>query len=868
MISKVELFTIFLHYYKNYHLNQNQLSYKLQNINNLSLNQVFSFLLFFILIISSCSPTKYIKEDEYFFKGYKIEADDKRVMDYYPEDYVKQKPNKKVLRFYPYASIYNIVDPAKQEIREEKWKPKEDEKNRKRLEKGKETKEKFKISRWLRKIGEAPVVFSTVQTHKSSQQITTMLKNKGYFNAKTTDSIEYIKAKKTASVKYIIKAGKPYTINKYTDSIEDPEVAKLVHNYFKTSQIKSGENVDVSYFDAERVKITELLLENGYYRFSKEYIFFEVDTFIGNHQSDVLITIKSPVIIDENGEKTIIPHQKYIFKDLAIFPDYQPAAIIENKNNQAITYDTVPGKNNIKFLIAKKNKYTKAVLTRGLTITADSIYRASKAKSSFTYYSSLANFRLINFDLSEPIGFQAKNDSGYYYLNTNIKLTPLTPQSFTVELEGNTTAGKFGMATNFLYQHLNIFGGAEILELKFKVELNNQDQSAALTNSYFSETEYGVNATIRFPNLLMPFSSKSFYLKYFPKTAFSLGYNFRYNASYKRAIFTTTYGYDWRSSNSITHQLNPLEFSSVVMSDMDYTYLEDLMTSGQFVEKYDHMILGGSYTYTYNSQNIKKSRDFQFLRIKFDIAGNLLNLFHKLTNAEKLGYGEYQKTVLTTLFTDSLTTDQIQGKIDYLDTNYPSFYTLFNIPYAQYVKTEIDFRYYQIFGSKNQLVYRINPGVILPYGNSFYSPQERRFFLGGASSMRAWPARQLGPGTYRDDSLNTYQYGDLKLEMNLEYRFKLFWMVEGALFADAGNIWSLSKYEPIPEKKFELDRFYKELALGGGLGFRLDFTFFVFRFDFGFKLYDPSIPDGSKWLGMSAFEKDQWTFNFGIGYPF
>ncbi len=843
------------------------MSYKKQNLNELGLYQTISFLLFFVLIISSCSPTKYIKEDEYFFKGFKIEADDKKVMDYYPEDYVKQKPNKKMLQFYPYVSIYNIVDPAKQEIREEKWKPKEDKKNRKRLEKGKEEKEMFKISRWLRKIGEAPITLNIVQTHKSSQQITAMLKNKGYFNAKTTDSIELNKDKKTASVKYIIKAGKPYIINNYKDSIEDPEVARILHDYFKTSQLRKGENVNVSYFDAERENITALLLENGYYRFSKEYIFFEVDTFIGNNQSDILIKIKSPVT-NENGVQKVSPHQKYLFKDLAIFPDYLPAAIIEKKDNKAITYDTVPGKNNITFLIAKKSKYSKAVLTRGLTINADSLYRASKAKSSFTYYGSLANFRLINFDLYEPVGLQAKNDSGYYYLNTNIKLTPLTPQSFTVELEGNTTGGKFGMATNFLYQHLNIFGGAEILDLKFKIELSNQDQTATASNSYFSETEYGVNATIRFPNLLMPFSSKSFYLKYFPKTAFSLGYNFRYNASYKRAIFSTTYGYDWRSSNSMTHQLNPLEFSSVVMSDMDYAYLEDLMESGQFIEKYDHMILGGAYTFTFNSQNIKKSKNFHFLKLKFELAGNLLYLIHNASSAAKLGFGDYQESVLNTLYGDSLTEEQIQAEIDTLNANQPGFYTLFNIPYAQYIKTEIDFRYYQILDSKNQLVYRINPGIIMPYGNSFYSPQERRFFLGGASSMRAWPARQLGPGSYQDDSLQTYQYGDLKIEMNLEYRFKLFWMVEGALFADAGNIWSLAKDEPVESKKFDKDRFYKEIALGGGFGLRLDFSFFVFRFDFGFKLYDPGISDGSRWVGMSAFDKDEWTFNFGIGYPF
>jgi len=365
-------------------------------------------ILFFIFTITSCNPTKYLKEDEYFFEGFKIEADDKKVLDYYPEDYVKQKPNKKLMasKMYPYVFIYNLVDPEKQEKREAKWQPEEDEMNRKRLEKGKETKEKFKFTRWLLKIGEAPVLYNSVQTHKSSQQITTLLKNKGYFNAKTADSTKLDKAKKTASVKYSIKAGIPYTINNYKDSIDDPEVKNLLQNYFRTSQIKKGENVDVGFFDTEREKITSLMLENGYYRFSKEYIFFEIDTFLNKNQADVLISIKSPVTNDANGNKTIGNHQKYKFKDLAIYPDYEPAAIIAKKESKIISYDTVTDNNNIKFLIAKKNKYTKAVLTRGLTINSDSVYRASKAKSSFTYYSSLANFRLINFDLSEPKTFK------------------------------------------------------------------------------------------------------------------------------------------------------------------------------------------------------------------------------------------------------------------------------------------------------------------------------------------------------------------------------------------------------------------------------------------------------------------------------
>ncbi|NJO90735.1 MAG: hypothetical protein HC831_18565, partial [Chloroflexia bacterium] len=199
----------------------------------------------------------------------------------------------------------------------------------------------------------------------------------------------------------------------------------------------------------------------------------------------------------------------------------------------------------------------------------------------------MSNFRLINFEFSEKENSNAFGDTGRNYLYPHIKLTPQVSQSFTVELEGNTTSGRYGMASNLLYRHLNVFGGAEILDVKGSVELNNQEEGFD-DNSYFSDTEWGINTSIRFPNLLMPFNTRNFYLKYFPKTAFSLGYNFRYNSNYRRSIFSSSYGYDWRASEKSTHLLNLLEFSSVKISRIDSLYLVKLDSLGQFEEKYDH----------------------------------------------------------------------------------------------------------------------------------------------------------------------------------------------------------------------------------------------------------------------------------------
>ncbi len=834
-----------------------------KNIKSHKNNDFKFFVILMLLVTASCSPTKYLAKDEHLLKKYEIKADDKTVLDFSLETYVKQKPNKRLFNIPLYARIYNMVDPKKEAVREKKRQKKEEIINRRRQMKGKDPRRKIAISRWLLSIGEKPAVYKQVLTDKSSEQITKLLKNRGFFEAQTSNSVKF--KEKYAEVEYNIKAGKPHLIRNYTDSIEDPEVAKLLQNYWKNeSKIKKNERVDVALFEAERDAINQKMLNNGYYRFAKGYIFFQIDTFVGNYQADVKILIKSPVEVDDTGAVTKkLPHKKYYLNNLTIYPDNEPKAIFDDTNQKTIIYDTIPYKKGISFCVAKKNKFTKAVLTRGLTLEKDSLYRAKNAKSSFAYYSSLSNFRLINFEFREPKLIENNYDKTINYLYPHIKLSPSISQSFTVELEGNITSGRFGAASNFLYRNTNIFGGAEILDVKFTVELNNQEEASAIQKSYFSDTEYGVNTSIMFPKLITPFNSRKFYLKYFPKTSFSLGYNYRNNSSYQRILFSSSYGYNWKSSSKISHQLNILEYSSVKLKNLNLKYLIQLDKTGQFDEKYDHLILGSSYSIRYNSQKVNKLQDFHFIMFKVEFAGNLINLINRSIKSPKIGYGDYLTDIIRLISEDEEEYEEIKK----ITNEEGGFYSLFRLPYAQYFKTEVDFRYYHIINRKNELVYRVNPGVIVPYGNSVYSPQEKRFFLGGASSMRAWQARRLGPGSYKDTTL-IYQYGDVKLEMNLEYRFNMFWMFDGALFLDAGNIWSLSKNEPHENKKFNFNKLYKEIALGTGLGIRMDLDFFVIRFDFGFKLYNPTLNEADRWLGLNALKWSEMTFNFGIGYPF
>jgi outer membrane protein assembly factor BamA len=239
----------------------------------------------------------------------------------------------------------------------------------------------------------------------------------------------------------------------------------------------------------------------------------------------------------------------------------------------------------------------------------------------------------------------------------------------------------------------------------------------------------------------------------------------------------------------------------------------------------------------FTNQNLKKSKDFIYFRLNAESAGNMLYSAYKVSGAEK--------------------TDGV--------------YKLLNTNFAQYLRGDVDFRHYNILNPYSSIVYRLFAGAGLPYKNSTALPFEKKYFSGGANSIRAWQVRDLGPGSYKELVQGTYsnQTADIKLEANLEYRFKLFWVLEGALFVDAGNIWAINKNDDREGALFMFDKFYKDIAVGTGFGTRFDFSFFIFRFDLGIKTRDPVFPDGEKWVfGNRKPGKGDFVLNLGIGYPF
>ena len=447
----------------------------------------------------------------------------------------------------------------------------------------------------------------------------------------------------------------------------------------------------------------------------------------------------------------------------------------------------------------------------------------------------LKTFRLVNVFYTEvpALGYRAGEE---LELDCNIQLTLLRQQSYKVEVEGTHSDG-LGGALNLVYQHKNLFRGAELFNLKLKGAYETLSQ-----DSIMHSVEYGAETSLRFPKFLLPFiKTEGFIKKYNPTTTLLAAYNYQKLPFYTREMANATFGYNWNGNTYTTHIVNPLQLNIVKLDTIDPVFRAIIESSSYLAYSYRNVtILGSSYSYIFNNQSIRKSRDFWFIRFNAETSGNMLRLISNIAGLKKT-----------------------EGS-----------YRLFRQPFAQYFRADIDLRYNLIINDVSSMVYRGFVGAGIPYGNSQAVPFEKQYFGGGANGIRAWQVRTLGPGSFVPDR-NTFQNqtGDIKLETNIEYRFKLFWVLESALFLDAGNIWSFNDNSQIGSQ-FRFKNVLNDLAVGTGFGLRFDLDFVLIRGDFGIKLRDPSLPSGSRWITDWSEYKAKteggriFTFVVGIGYPF
>jgi outer membrane translocation and assembly module TamA len=726
--------------------------------------------------------------------------------------YIKQQPNKRIFGSRFHLGLYNLSN-----INKTKW-----------------------PHGWLRQIGEEPVIFDPVEAEKSADQIKTYITSKGYFDSKVQDSVK-TEDRKT-DVYYNVKLKSPYTVRNIYFDITDT----IIRDYFYFDSVNClihrGKPYDVDVLIAERARVERFIRDKGFYAFSSEFISFNVDSMIGNRQIDIYYNIRNSVSVDKSNNLKVLPQYVYQVKNVYIYPDYDPGTALEEGETYIQKLDTI-FYNGYYFVTSKKDpEINYDLILQTLYLKPGTDYNLTNTDQTQSHLMGLKVYRLVNISYDE-VDLPENPMELRRNLNANIMLTLLTPQSYRVELEGTHTDGNLGGGVNLVYQHKNLFHGAELFNVRVRgsyeaYKMRTQDS----INKLSSIQEYGAEMSLKLPQFLIPFVKKEdFIKKYNPSTNILAAYSFQAMPIFTRSLATATFGYTWKAGNYHTHIVNPLQLNLVNLQRIDPVFAEDIKKSFQAYSYMDVLILGGGYSLIYNNQTIQNSKDFMFLRLNFETSGNMISLVDKLSGIRKQG---------------------------------DSTYMFLGQSYAQYVRTDIDLRYNYRFNELSSIVYRGFVGVGIPYGNSRAIPFEKQYFAGGANSIRAWQVRSLGPGSY-DPGKNTgflNQTADIKIELNAEYRFKLFWILEGALFVDAGNIWTYNKDIGREGTQFRFDKFLNDMAVGTGTGLRFDFSFVLGRVDFGMKLRDPRTlgPDQkSNWIFLyRPYNLRDFSVVLGIGYPF
>lgn len=758
-----------------------------------------------VLLLFSCNPTKYVAEDQTLLNNNYIEIGREGLNKSDLVPYIKQKPNKRIFGTRFHLGLYNLSN-----INKEKW-----------------------PHGWLRRIGEEPVIYDKYATEKSRNQLEDYVGSKGYFDSRVTDSVRTENRK--SDVFYNIDLKTPYTIRNLYYDIADTTIKSLFFFDSVSCLIQRGEPYDVDILQAERTRFERYVRNHGFYGFSADYISFRVDSTLGSRQVNLYYEVRGLMKMDNYKRITYAAHNIYKVKNVYIYPDFVPRDVLEGGDAYVNSLDTI-FYGGYYFVTTQEKPILKYdLILQSLYVKPGANYDLTNTEQTQSHLMALKAYRLVNIFFGE-VETPAESQNLEMLLDCHIQLTLLSQQSFNVELEGTNSNGNFGGALNFIYQHKNLFHGAEQFNMKLKtafeaVSQNNKDIRGS--------QEYGLETSLRLPKFLLPVLKKEAFVKnYNPTTTIMAAFNYQNMPSYERRMASATFGYNWAGRNYRTHIVNPVQLNIVDLISIDSAFAEDIKNSSYLAYSYrDVLILGGNYSFIFNNQKIQKSRDYIFLRVNADAAGNLLYGISKLAGSkQKLG----------------------------------SYY-VFGQPFAQFIRADIDLRYNVIVNDVSSVVYRGFVGVGFPYGNSKAIPFEKQYFGGGANGIRAWQVRTLGPGSYvpeGDEFLN--QTADIKIEANAEYRFKLFWILEGAVFLDGGNIWTFYEDEARPGAQFKFNSFYKDFAIGTGTGLRFDFSFVTGRLDLGMKLRDPSITDASKWIFMSREYnfKNDFTFVFGIGYPF
>ncbi|MFW5663612.1 MAG: BamA/TamA family outer membrane protein [bacterium] len=766
-------------------------------------NIKFIYLPVILLLLGSCSYTRYLDDGEKLYTGseIKLESDekikDKGEMVSELNEVIRPKPNERVLYWRYRLWFYNVVgeDPGDG------------------------------LRKWIKKrIGRAPVLWSDFNGERTVRLLENRLFNMGYFDAVVDFNPN--EKKKKASAEFQIKLPPPFLVSDILPLDNDSEISKRINSSMENTLIKEDQIYRLSRLKEERERISKDIRDQGYFYFNPDYVIFRADTTVGNRKVKLALSLNQAT--PEKALKTYRIGNTYIHANHSLRrdPSQQSADTVEIKDHL--------------FLIDKNELFKPATLQRAVFFEHDELYNTKDHDLTLNYLMGLEVFKFVNLRFSE-----ANKQDTDSLLDLEVLLTPMEKKNLGVEIRGvSKSTGFVGPGLTLSFTNRNFLRGAE----HFSINLEGAYEILmGGGNKNENSLEAGIRSEFTIPRFVVPFGFDNINPLYLPRTKISLNFNYLSRTdAFSVTSFRSQFGYEWRQSITSDYRFYPLVFNLFSLGTISEQYEEFFSREVLFRRGlFEQFLLGSEFSWSWNTRLRGPRKHAWYINQTIDLSGNLAwLLFDGLNMGNKSQEGDYE---------------------------------IFNKSFSQYSRTELDVRYYLSMGYGRKLVSRIVAGIGIPYGNSTTLPYVKLFTTGGSNSIRAFQPRALGPGSYNSpdtltSSFDIYRSGDVKLELNLEYRYEITDIIKGAVFADAGNIWNLKERENAPGGKLQASEFLSQIALGTGAGLRFDFNFFLLRLDLAFPLavpYDDSPgyfqkikPFNGQWLS------DNLVLNLAIGYPF
>ncbi len=840
------------------------------------------------ILICACNAVKRVPDGKLLLTKNEITVNNKVIKEENVFNQLYQKPNTTLLGYRLRLNLYNLANlnpdstyQAKFTNNPEKYRRMSNWLSAKQVDRLGQSFWYHGIHDFLKRTGEPPVVLDKEKANKSLLRLKYYYFNNGYFNVNATYAVDTVAIKK-AKIKYNITPGNAFYLDSINASISTPVLDSLYQVNKSNSFIKSGIQYQTVDFENEKNRISTNFRNNGAYYFQPNYVTFNIDTIKKVNKADITLMINNYSYQDGDSTKTE-PFKLYKISDVNIYTDYSPSS------NAIIIGDSTTFKN-FNLFSQKKLKYKPKAITDAIFISKGGYYADFKTVLTTRYLNNLKifNYPSIQYEID-------KRDTTAHSLIAKVYLTPRKKYSFGTTFDlTHSNIQDFGVGLSISETIRNVFNGAETLEIGVRGNIGASKDLANPKNNFFNVSEYGLDLKLNIPRIFMPFNTDRIIPKsMIPSTLATIGFAKQQNIGLDKENFTGAVSYNWTPKTNHTarfdlfntqfvRNLNPRNYfnvygssynalnqiSKIYNTNPSYVdnaidnnlsidqgtsgFTQDVLTgSGAFSQPIstidfesvksieerrlrlteNDFILATSFTFSKTTKKDLKDNTFYLFKTKIESAGTILSTFAKTTNQKKNANGNYE---------------------------------IFNLPYSEYIKAEVDYIKHWDLTKENILAFRSFFGIAIPFGNSNYIPFSRSYFSGGSNDNRAWQPYRLGPGS--SGGLDDFNEANMKIALSSEFRFKIAGSLKGAVFADAGNIWNVLDNVVDDKSAFTSLSDLKEIALGSGFGLRYDFNFFVIRFDLGFKTYNPANETNRRWFREYNFSNS--VLNFGINYPF